>query len=303
MRIEPPPSVPMWRGPRPAAAAAEAPPLAPPGGRSRFHGLRVIPKTRVWVAPRLLVGQRHERVQPGVDRVDAIEHRADDLHRGYLLFPDQRRQLGRRQPGEPRVSHVGTSLSRGFWSPRRRERHPQPAPRRRGSSVSRSASPSKFEPKTARLIATPGNSTRCGAFCAYSAAETDSIRPQEGYGSGTPRPRNDSVASTRIALPSCAVQRTMNGPIVLGRMWRNAILRCRTPSARAASTYCISRIDSTLQRITRAARGVIGIQMAIITLWSAGPRAADITSASTSNGSPCRMSSTRWVTRSVLPPI
>src|SRR5436853_7941053 len=51
MRIEPPPSVPMWSGPSPAAAAAEAPPLEPPGVRSRFHGLRVTPKTRLWVAP------------------------------------------------------------------------------------------------------------------------------------------------------------------------------------------------------------------------------------------------------------
>ncbi len=51
IRIEPPPSVPMWSGPSPAAAAAEAPPLEPPGVRSRCHGLRVIPKTRLWVAP------------------------------------------------------------------------------------------------------------------------------------------------------------------------------------------------------------------------------------------------------------
>ena len=51
MRIEPPPSVPTCSGPSPAAAAAEAPPLEPPGVRSRFHGFRVIPKTRLWVAP------------------------------------------------------------------------------------------------------------------------------------------------------------------------------------------------------------------------------------------------------------
>src|SRR6185503_13033620 len=50
------------------------------------------------------------------------------------------------------------------------------APRRRGSSVSRRASPSRFEPNTASEMATPGNSTRCGAFCAYSAAETESMR-------------------------------------------------------------------------------------------------------------------------------
>src|SRR6266478_8677785 len=44
MRIEPPPSVPI-------ASAAVAPPLEPPGVRSRFHGLRVMPKSRLWVAP------------------------------------------------------------------------------------------------------------------------------------------------------------------------------------------------------------------------------------------------------------
>ena len=97
------------------------------------------------------------------------------------------------------------------------------------------------------------------------------MRPQDGYGSGTPRPRNDSVASTRMALPSCAVHSTMNGPIVLGRMCRNAMRRWRTPSARAASTYCISRIDSTLARMTRAARGMIGTEIAMTTLWTAGP--------------------------------
>src|SRR5260370_69705 len=43
MRTEPPPSVPMAIGPSPAATAAPAPPEEPPGVRSRFHGLRVMP--------------------------------------------------------------------------------------------------------------------------------------------------------------------------------------------------------------------------------------------------------------------
>ena len=51
MRIEPPPSVPTWSGPSPAAAAAEAPPLEPPGVRPRCQGLRVGPNSRLWVAP------------------------------------------------------------------------------------------------------------------------------------------------------------------------------------------------------------------------------------------------------------
>jgi len=51
MRMEPPPSVPMAIGPMPAATAALAPPLEPPGVRSRFQGLRVTPKMRLCVAP------------------------------------------------------------------------------------------------------------------------------------------------------------------------------------------------------------------------------------------------------------
>src|SRR5438445_12977583 len=51
IRIDPPPSVPMWSGPRPAAAAAEAPPLEPPGDRPSAQGLRVAPKSKLWVTP------------------------------------------------------------------------------------------------------------------------------------------------------------------------------------------------------------------------------------------------------------
>ena len=43
IRIEPPPSVAWAIGTRPAATAAAAPPLEPPGVRSVFHGLRVAP--------------------------------------------------------------------------------------------------------------------------------------------------------------------------------------------------------------------------------------------------------------------
>src|SRR5438094_5831592 len=51
IRMEPPPAVPIASGPSPAATAALAPPLEPPGVRSRFHGLRVGPKSKLWVAP------------------------------------------------------------------------------------------------------------------------------------------------------------------------------------------------------------------------------------------------------------
>src|SRR6516162_2137647 len=43
MRIEPPPSLPVQMGIIPAATAAAEPPDEPPGVRSAFHGLRVVP--------------------------------------------------------------------------------------------------------------------------------------------------------------------------------------------------------------------------------------------------------------------
>jgi hypothetical protein len=44
MRTDPPPSVVVANGARPAASAADEPPLDPPGVRSGFHGLREGPK-------------------------------------------------------------------------------------------------------------------------------------------------------------------------------------------------------------------------------------------------------------------
>ena len=43
MRIEPPPSLPVQIGIIPDATAAAEPPDEPPGVRSGFHGLRVVP--------------------------------------------------------------------------------------------------------------------------------------------------------------------------------------------------------------------------------------------------------------------
>src|ERR1700712_1960764 len=85
-----------------------------------------------------------------------------------------------------------------------------------GSRISRSASPNRLAPNTTRLIARPGKITSQGAERMYSAADSESMRPQDGYGSGTPRPRNDSDASVRMVEPSCAVARTISGARVFG---------------------------------------------------------------------------------------
>ena len=49
VRVDPPPSLEVANGTSPAATAAAEPPLEPPGVRSRFHGLRVTPVTRLLV--------------------------------------------------------------------------------------------------------------------------------------------------------------------------------------------------------------------------------------------------------------
>src|SRR6202035_1065744 len=96
-------------------------------------------------------------------------------------------------------------------------------PRCLGSSMSRSASPNRLVPNTARLTASPGKITSHGATRTYSAADSDSMRPHDGWGSGMPRPRNDSEASVRMADPSWAVASTINGASVLGKTCRKAI--------------------------------------------------------------------------------
>src|SRR5262249_44096979 len=125
-------------------------------------------------------------------------------------------------------------------------------PRCLGSRMSRSASPNRLVPNTARLMATPGKITSHGATRTYSAADSESIRPQEGCGSGTPRPRNDSDASVRIAAPSCAVAITISGASVFGSTWRTATRNSLIPMARAASTNGCSRSASLWERMTRA---------------------------------------------------
>jgi len=135
----------------------------------------------------------------------------------------------------------------------------------------------------------------------YSAADSDSIRPQDGCGSGMPSPRKDNEASVRIAEPSCAVASTMTGATVLGRMWRTATRRSLIPCAFAASTNGISRKASVLARMTRATCGMTGIDMAMIVFSRDGPSEAAITSAITSSGNACMMSIMRWVTRSNQP--
>src|SRR5207253_2420809 len=105
---------------------------------------------------------------------------------------------------------------------------------RRGSSASRNESPNRLNAKTARLIASPGKIAIHGAASANCTAAPRSMSPHAGVGSETPRPRNVSDASARIACPRYAVSRMRYGAITFGNMRRRMIRRCRKPAGRAA---------------------------------------------------------------------
>src|SRR5438477_168246 len=79
--------------------------------------------------------------------------------------------------------------------------------------------------------------------------------PQDGTYGGTPTPRNDSAASVSTAAANTNEACTMTGDRQFGSTWRATITRSETPSARAASTYVVSRMTRTEPRTMRATRG------------------------------------------------
>src|SRR5262245_52623610 len=173
--------------------------------------------------------------------------------------------------------------------------------RSRGSSASRNESPNRLKANTARLIASPGKIAIHGADSANCTAAPRSIRPHAGVGSETPSPRNVSDASARIAWPRYAVSMIRYGAMTFGSIWRRMIRRWRYPAARAASTYGISRIANALERDTRAARGIMGIAIATMTLPMPVPRMDTTARARMISGNARKMSITRWTSRSTLP--
>ena len=81
-----------------------------------------------------------------------------------------------------------------------------------GSRYSRSPSPKKLKAMTVSAMARPGNSSSWGAICSVVMSRASSIIvPQEGAGGGTPKPRNDSEASDKIAPAMPKLACTING--------------------------------------------------------------------------------------------
>ena len=184
----------------------------------------------------------------GLTPLDAVEHRAHHLDRGHLLSLDRRHQAGGGHPAQ---------IVDGHGHPFCVVAH---APRRRGSSVSRSASPSRFEPNTARLMARPGKSTRCGRLLRVlrrrhrEHAAPGGIRLRHAQAEERQRRLHEDGAAELRGHEHDEGAHGIGQDVAEGDA-QVAHARARGPPPRTASRGSTAR--ST--RITRAARGMMGI--------------------------------------------
>jgi D-arabinose 1-dehydrogenase-like Zn-dependent alcohol dehydrogenase len=105
----------------------------------------------------------------------------------------------------------------------------------RGSSWSRRPSPSMLTASTVTARKMPGKRMLCGKT-RNSARPSAMMLPQVGVSGGMPTPRNERIASSRMAEAQTNVAWTMSGASVLGTTWRRSSAGVRAPSATAAST-------------------------------------------------------------------
>ena len=97
-------------------------------------------------------------------------------------------------------------------------------------------------------IIEPGNVTSQPREEPDALAVGEELPERRSSGGWTPKPRNESAASTRIAAAISERRVTMIGPMQFGRMWRNMMRRSTRPCG-------VRRLDELLlpQREERAA--------------------------------------------------
>src|SRR5450432_2038893 len=117
-RMEPPPSVPTASGPKPAATAATAPALLPPGVCDRLHGLRVVPLSGL--SPMLFKPNPEVVVLPSstapCSRSRATAGASSGLGSRALVVFEPRR-VGRPRWASRSLTDTGTPSSRPNGSP------------------------------------------------------------------------------------------------------------------------------------------------------------------------------------------
>ena len=138
------------------------------------------------ILPTLLVPRRHRLLRGAAG--GGQERRLPGAAQGPVAARGLRALRRRRMGCDARALSRDAPPQRPR-SPRRDSTRSLYRERSLGSSTSRTASPNRLKPNTARLMATPGKIAIHGALSAYSSAPPCSIRPQAGVGSCTPRPR------------------------------------------------------------------------------------------------------------------
>src|SRR5919109_1937163 len=123
-----------------------------------------------------------------------------------------------------------------------------------------------LKPKTASEMATPGHTAIHGARSMYVRPEPESMAPHDGYGGGTPKPRNDSADSARMTAPSPMVARMMIVLATLGSTYRSRTRAWLQPMARAASKYAFCAMPRVAPRMMRDAPAAPSTPRARITL-------------------------------------
>src|SRR5690606_13090295 len=124
------------------------------------------------------------------------------------------------------ILHIEYGLGRRGCS-----HHPLPS----GANTSRSPSPSRLMPSTSSASAVPGIAMSQNEKNIMFLASAI-MRPQDGSGGCTPRPRNDRAASSRMALPASTVATTIRSGKTFGRTSPVMIRRREAPAASAAAT-------------------------------------------------------------------
>src|SRR5262249_20946651 len=159
-----------------------------------------------------------------------------------------------------------------------------------------------LKPKTASEIATPGHTAIHGARSMYGRPEPDSIAPHDGYGGGTPKPRNESADSARMTAPRPIVARMMIVAATFGSKWRTMMRACPQPMARAASTNWLCITLSVAPRITREFVAAAMMATEMMRLSRPGPSTAITDKMMTRYGNDSHASTIRCTTSSHGPP-
>ena len=135
--------------------------------------------------------------------------------------------------------------------------------------------------------------------------------PSDGEVGETPTPRNDSVASDRIAVATWMVDSTSTGPITFGSTCFIMMRSDETPTMRAACTYSLFRSTIVEPRTARAYCTQPGSAMAMMSTPNASESCASgnsawptpaISSAMRIDGKESITSQTRMMSASILPP-